>query len=233
MSWSSGKDSAAALFELLAGDEYEVVALLTSISEAYRRVSHHGVREALVEDQAAAIGLPLDKVYLPSHGDEPCSNAVYEGIMADVMAAYRAKGVVDVAFGDLFLEDLRAYRERNLSQAGMRGVFPLWRRDTTTLARELIAAGFKSVLSCVEGHVGRGFVGRPYDLALVDSLPAHVDPCGERGEFHTFAYDGPVFRRPVRMRVGEIVIRDGREYADLLLDDDALDPQPSMPPIKQ
>jgi diphthamide synthase (EF-2-diphthine--ammonia ligase) len=113
----------------------------------------------------------------------------------------------------------------------MRGVFPLWKRETATLGRELIAAGFKSVLTCVEGHVGRGFAGRPYDLALLASLPAHVDPCGERGEFHTFAYDGPVFRRPVRLRVGDIVIRDGREYADLLLEDDSADARPEMPPV--
>jgi len=216
MSWSGCKDSAVALHELLEADQYEVVGLLTSVSQEHRRISHHGVRELLLEQQAEAIGLPLDKVYLPSGGPQPCTNEVYEQVMGDVMAKYRAQGVETVAFGDLFLEDLRAYRERNLAKADMRGLFPLWKRDTTTLAREVIALGFKSYLSCVEGEVGPGFVGRPYDNALLASLPAGIDPCGEYGEFHTFVYDGPIFARPVPVTVGEIVIRDGRYYADLL-----------------
>ena len=136
--------------------------------------------------------------------------------MGDVMATYKARGVETVAFGDLFLEDLRAYRERNLAKADMRGIFPLWKRNTAQLALEVIALGFKSYLSCVEGKVGPGFVGRPYDQNLLAALPPGIDPCGEYGEFHTFVYDGPIFRRPVTVRVGDIVMRDGRHYADLL-----------------
>jgi uncharacterized protein (TIGR00290 family) len=216
MSWSGGKDSAMALLTLRSLGEYTVVALLTSVSEEYRRISHHGVRELLLEQQAEAIGIPLDKVYLPSIGGQPCSNDVYEQIMADVMAKYKSQGVETVAFGDLFLEDLRAYRERNLARAAMQGIFPLWKRDTTELAREVVARGFKCYLSCVEGKVGPGFAGRPYDDDLVTALPEGVDPCGEYGEFHTFVYDGPIFRSPVPVQVGDIVVRDGRYYADLI-----------------
>jgi uncharacterized protein (TIGR00290 family) len=216
MSWSGGKDSALALHELRMNDEFEVVALMTSVSEEYRRISHHGVREDLLERQAEAIGLPLEKVYLPSNNSTPCTNDVYEQIMAAVMAKFYARGVRTVGFGDLFLEDLRAWRETNLAKAGMRGAFPIWKRDTTKLASEIIAMGFKAYLSCVEGKVGPGFVGRPYDLDLLRDLPREVDPCGEYGEFHSFVYDGPIFTAPLDVRVGEIVIRDGRYYADLL-----------------
>jgi len=216
MSWSGGKDSAAALHALLCAGDHEIVALLTSVSEEYRRISHHGVREALLERQSEAIGIPLEKVYLPSNQGRPCANEVYEQIMADVMAKFYAQGVRTVAFGDLFLADLRAWREANLAKADMRGLFPLWKRDTTELAHEIIEMGFKAYLSCVEGAVGPGFVGRPYDAALLRDLPAGIDPCGEYGEFHSFVYDGPIFPKPVAVRVGEIVVRDGRYYADLL-----------------
>lgn len=216
MSWSGGKDSAVALHEILQDERFEVVALMTSVSEEYRRISHHGVREALLEAQADAIGLPLEKVYLPSGKDQPCSNEVYEQIMGTVMARFYAQGVRAVGFGDLFLEDLRAWREANLANSGMGGVFPLWKRDTREFAHQVIGAGYKAYLSCVEGKVGPGFVGRPYDEALLRDLPPGVDPCGEYGEFHTFVSDGPIFDRPVAVRVGEIVMRDGRYYADLL-----------------
>ena len=234
MSWSGGKDSAMALREVRRAGTYTVVALLTSVSEEYRRISHHGVREALLEEQADAIGIPLHKVYLPSSDGRPCTNETYEQIMGDVMAAYKAQGIETVAFGDLFLEDLRAYRERNLAKAEMRGLFPLWKRDTTELAREVIALGFKSYLSCVEGKVGPGFAGRPYDLDLLAALPPGTDPCGEYGEFHTFVYDGPIFRRPVTVSVGDIVMRDGRHYADLLPEPSARrtpSEAPAMPPV--
>ncbi len=216
MSWSGGKDSAVALHELLKSGQYHVVALMTSVSEEYRRISHHGVREELLERQAAAIGIPLEKVYLPSGNSHPCTNAVYEEIMGGMMKKFLAQGVETVGFGDLFLEDLRAWREKNLAQAGMRGVFPIWKRDTTALAEEVIAMGFKAYLSCVEGKVGPGFVGRSYDHALLGDLPAGIDPCGEYGEFHSFVYDGPIFKSPVAVRVGDVVVRDGRYYADLL-----------------
>ena len=234
MSWSGGKDSAMALRELGAAHEYEVIALLTSVSEEYRRISHHGVREALLDAQADAIGLPLHKVYLPSTDGRPCTNETYERIMEEAMAHYRIEGVNTVAFGDLFLEDLRAYRERNLAKADMRGLFPLWKRDTSRLAREVLALGFKAYLSCVEGKVGPGFAGRAYDGELLAALPPGVDPCGEYGEFHTYVHDGPIFRRPVRVTIGEIVTRDGRYYADLLPDElemQAAATRPAMPPV--
>jgi len=216
LSWSGGKDCAFALNELRKSDRYEVVALLTSISEEYRRVSHHGVREVLLDRQAEAVGVPLEKVYLPSGKNGACTDVVYEKIMGDVMAKFKGRGVETVAFGDLFLEDLRAWREANLARAGMRGLFPIWKRNTAQLARDMIAMGFKAVLSCVEGKVGEGFVGRQFDEELLRDLPPSIDPCGENGEFHTFVFDAPVFGRPVEVRVGDIVTRDGRFYADIL-----------------
>jgi len=218
MSWSGGKDSTMALDELLRSDEYEVVSLLTSVSEEFRRISHHGVREELLDEQAKALGLPLEKVFLPSGDSGGCTNDVYEAIMKKAMIAYRDRGVKTVAFGDLFLQDLREWREANLAKVGMRGIFPLWHRDTARLAREMIALGYKAYLSCVEGKVGRGFVGRGFDETFLADLPAGIDLCGENGEFHSFVYDGPIFKKPVRVRVGEIVGRDGRHYADLLLE---------------
>jgi uncharacterized protein (TIGR00290 family) len=216
MSWSGGKDSAVALHELLRVDDYEVASLMTSVSEEYRRISHHGVREGLLDEQARAIGIPLEKVYLPSGESGGCTNDVYEAIMEKVMIAYRTRGIQTVAFGDLFLQDLREWREANLAKAGMCGIFPIWKRNTTKFAHDVIAAGYKAYLSCVEGRVGPGFAGRVYDEKLLEELPSGIDPCGEYGEFHSFVYDGPIFRRPVQVSVGEIVVRDGRYYADLL-----------------
>jgi uncharacterized protein (TIGR00290 family) len=216
MSWSGGKDSAVALHELLKDGQYDIVALLTTVSEEFRRITHHGVREELLEEQANAIGIPLDKVYLPSGESGGCTNEVYEAIMQRAMTAYQVREVLTVAFGDLFLQDLREWREANLAKLGMSGLFPIWQRDTAELAREVIGSGYKAYLSCVEGRVGAGFVGRAYDAKLLDDLPSGVDPCGENGEFHSFVCDGPIFRKPVEVQVGEIVVRDGRYYADLL-----------------
>jgi uncharacterized protein (TIGR00290 family) len=235
MSWSGGKDSALALYELRRDPRFEVVALLTTVSEEFRRVSHHGVREELLEAQANAIGLPLTKVYLPSGKATPCTNEVYEEIMARAMDDFKARGVHTVGFGDLFLEDLRAWRENNLARTGMTGVFPIWKRDTRLLARQVIAMGFRAILSCVEGKVGMGFAGRAYDDRLLEDLPAEIDPCGEYGEFHSFVYDGPGFRRPVALQIGETVTRDGRFYTDLLLAESARVPGScdpgSFPPV--
>lgn len=216
LSWSGGKDSAMALHELLRAGEYEVTGLLTTVSAEFHRISHHGVREALLDEQARAIGIPLEKVYLPSGNSGGCTNEVYEAIMDRVMTAYRARGVRTVAFGDLFLQDLREWRETNLAKAGMRGIFPVWKRDTTQFARQTIGLGFKAYLSCVEGRVGPGFAGRLYDEALLRELRSEIDPCGENGEFHSFVCDGPIFKRRISVRVGEIVVRDERYYADLL-----------------
>lgn len=234
MSWSGGKDSALALETLQHDPRYEVVALMTSVSEEFRRVSHHGVREALLEQQADAIGLPLVKIMLPSGQATPCTNDIYEGIMARVMDDFKSQGVLTVGFGDLFLEDLRAYREKNLAKAGMTGVFPIWKNETHALARRIIAMGFRAILTCAEGKVGPGFVGREYNESLLADLPAGVDPCGEFGEFHTYVYDGPCFQRPVAVEVGETVVRDGRYYADLLPAGSALARSASevvMPPV--
>jgi uncharacterized protein (TIGR00290 family) len=216
LSWSGGKDSSMALHALLRDERYEVVGLLTSVAAEYKRISHHGVREELLELQADAIGLPLDRLYLPSSSGLPCANERYEELMRDALQKYCDKGVMLVAHGDIFLEDLRAYRERNLAKLEMRGVFPLWKRDTTELIREFINLGFKAHLSCVEGKLGESFAGRAIDASLIDDLPEGIDPCGEYGEFHSFVYDGPIFRRPVDIVVGEVVCRDTRYYADLL-----------------
>jgi diphthamide synthase (EF-2-diphthine--ammonia ligase) len=174
------------------------------------------VRESLLDEQAKAIGIPLRKVYLPSGPSGGCTNDVYEAIMKEVMLPYRRDGVRTVAFGDLFLQDLRAWREANLAKIDMCGIFPVWNRNTTEFARDVIALGYKARLSCAEHRVGASFVGREYDEELLRKLPPDVDPCGENGEFHSFIYDGPIFQRPVCVRVGEIVIRDGRHYADLI-----------------
>jgi uncharacterized protein (TIGR00290 family) len=215
MSWSGGKDSAMALHELLRDGEHEVVALLTSVSDEFRRISHHGVRESLLDEQAEAIGFSLRKVYLPSGENGGCTNDAYEAIMAKEMAACRDEGIFTIAFGDLFLEDLRGWREANLARSGMRGIFPIWKRESAKLARAVIALEFKACLSSVEERVGAGFAGRQYDATLLRDLPADVDPCGENGEFHSFVFDGPIFRAPVSVEVGEIVLRDRMYYADL------------------
>lgn len=216
ISWSGGKDSVMALHELLDSDEYEPVSLLTTVSEKYGRISHHGVRESLLDEQAKAINVPLRKVYLPSDNGGGCTNNVYEAIMKEVMLAYRRAGLRCVAFGDLFLEDLRCWREANLARAGMRGIFPLWNRDSKKFAHQVIALGYKAILSCTECRIGAAFVGREYDQDLLRDLPPGIDPCGENGEFHSFVYDGPIFKRPIPVRVGAIVQRDSRHYAELI-----------------
>lgn len=215
-SWSGGKDSAMALHVLLGDDRYEVVGLLTSVAAEYKRISHHGVREELLDAQAESIGLPLDKLYLPSDSSVPCTSERYEALMRYTLEPYCDAGVMLVGHGDLFLEDLRAYREKNLARLGMRGVFPLWKCDTTELIQTFLRMGFKAYLSCVEGKLGAAFAGRAIDANFVADLPDGIDPSGEYGEFHTFVYDGPIFRKPIDVAVGEVVCRDTRYYADLL-----------------
>jgi uncharacterized protein (TIGR00290 family) len=217
LSWSGGKDSAMALQELLADDRYEVVGLLTSVAAEYKRISHHGVREELLDLQAESIGLPLDKLYLPaSDAGLPCTNEHYEALMRATLQPYCDAGVMLVAHGDLFLEDLRAHREKNLARLGMRGLFPLWKRDTAQLIQTFVESGFNAYLSCVEGKLGEPFAGRAIDANFIADLPDGIDPCGEYGEFHSFVYDGPIFRTPIDVVVGEVVCRDTRFYADLL-----------------
>ncbi|MFW6061072.1 MAG: diphthine--ammonia ligase, partial [Phycisphaeraceae bacterium] len=217
LSWSGGKDSALALHALRQGGAYEVVALLTTVSEEYQRISHHGVRVALLEQQAEAIGVPLHKLMLPSGDAGPCTNEQYEGVMKEAMLGYLERGITHVAFGDLFLEDLRRYREDRLAQVGMKAVFPLWKRDTAALGREFIDAGFEAYLSCIDGRrLDETFVGRRYDRALLRDLPEEVDPCGENGEFHSFVCDGPIFRQRVPVTVSQRVKRDERYFVEML-----------------
>jgi uncharacterized protein (TIGR00290 family) len=221
-SWSGGKDSALALYEVLQSGCYEVVALMTTVAGAFKRISHHGVREELLDRQAEALGLPLDKVFLPASTGLPCTNEMYEELMGGVLAKYREQGVLTVAHGDIFLQDLREYRERNLAKAGMTGLFPIWQRDVRELVETFVDLGFHAYLCCVEGaKLDRSFAGRPLDRTLLHDFPANVCPCGENGEYHSFVYDGPIFQRPVAVRVREIVCRDNRYYADLVsgLDD--------------
>jgi uncharacterized protein (TIGR00290 family) len=215
LSWSSGKDSAWALHLLRQRGEVEVVGLVTTFNEAFGRVAMHGVRAALVQAQADAVGIPLWPVPLPW----PCSNDEYEARMRAVVEEARAAGVTAFAFGDLFLEDIRAYRERQLAGTGLAPLFPLWgtHADTPPLARAMIAAGVRATLVCVDPrHLSPAFAGREFGPDLLADLPPTVDPCGERGEFHTFCHAGPMFGRPVPVRSGETVERDGFYFADLL-----------------
>lgn len=212
LSWSSGKDSAYALHVARAAGEVEVVGLLTTLTDTYGRVSMHGVREELLDRQAAASGLPCTKLRLPT----PCTNEIYEAAMTRVLEDLGAQGITHMVFGDLFLEDLRAYRESRLREIGFTAHFPLWKRDTTALAHEMIASGLRATITCVDPrHLDASFAGRAFDHALLASLPA-VDPCGENGEFHTFASAGPMFRAEIPISVGPTVVRDGFAFADLL-----------------
>jgi uncharacterized protein (TIGR00290 family) len=213
-SWSSGKDSGFALHELQRAGNAEVIALLTTITEGYQRISMHGIRAALLEQQAESMGLLLQRVYIPMDA----SSEKYEAAMKEALLGYKEKGVVSVVFGDLFLEDVKRYREKRLAEVGLKAVFPLWKRDTKVLSREFLRLGFKAVITCVDSHALDGqFAGRLYDETFLADLPAHVDPCGENGEFHSFVYDGPIFRRPVRFTKGDIVMRNARfNFCELL-----------------
>ncbi len=213
LAWSSGKDSAWSLHVLRVQAEVEVVGLLTTINEAFDRVAMHAVRTELLRAQADAADLPLWPVLIPW----PCSNAEYEAAMNAAMARAQADGIRHVAFGDLFLEDVRRYREERLAPTGIAPLFPIWGTPTDALAQRMVAGGLRARLTCVDPKsLDARFAGREFDAALLAELPASVDPCGERGEFHTFTYDGPMFRRPVPIRAGEVVTRDGFVFADLL-----------------
>ncbi|HEV2990677.1 MAG TPA: ATP-binding protein [Candidatus Angelobacter sp.] len=212
LSWSSGKDSAWALHVLRQQAGLEIAGLITTINSAFDRVAMHSTRRSLVEMQAAAAGLPLVPVPLPW----PCSNADYECAMKAVCDQAVADGVSAIAFGDLFLADIRAYRERQLANTGLEPLFPLWQIPTDELAREMISSGLKARLVCVDPKkLHSGFAGREFDEQLLRDLPGGVDPCGENGEFHTFAYAGPMFSHPIRITAGERVQRDGFWFADL------------------
>ena len=219
LAWSGGKDSAMALYELRKDLTVAVTALLTTITKDYDRISMHGVRTELLERQAESLGLPLVKVFI-SVG---CTNEEYGAGMRAALEPQAARGVAAVAFGDLFLQDVREYRENALAQVGMQGLFPLWKRDTAELARTFIDLGFRAVVTCADSQAGvAGFSGRDYDSSLLADLPLTVDPCFENGECHTFVWDGPIFSKPVDVRMGDIVLRDERfVFCDLL---------PAVPP---
>lgn len=214
VAWSSGKDSAYALWESRRSGELDIVGLLTTVTETFQRVSMHGVRESLLAAQAAACGLPLWKVPIPF----PCPNRVYEERMAAAAASLRAAGVSHVVFGDLFLEDVRSYREAQMRAARMTPTFPLWGRDTRVLAKEMIQSGLRARLVALDPRrIAPTFAGRWFDHDLLNDLPEDVDPCGENGEFHTFATAGPMFGHPLDPKIGETVERDGFVFTDLLL----------------
>jgi len=214
LSWSGGKDSVLALHELRKRGEYEAAALLTTYNSDYGRVFMHGVRIGLIREQADSLGLPLIEVGL---GKDHTSSD-YEAAMAAILEEKKAKGFSAVAFGDIFLEDLRAYRTDRLARAGMEAVFPLWKRDTKELAAAFIGLGYKAVVTCVDGYELDGeLAGSEYDRGFIAKLPPGTDPCGENGEFHTFTYDGPAFKRMIRFDKGEKVSKDGRfHFCDLV-----------------
>ncbi|EFK36546.1 MJ0570-related uncharacterized domain [Chryseobacterium gleum] len=200
--WSSGKDSALALYKILQEDQYEICTLLTSINQEFQRISMHGVPISLLEKQAESLGISLIKMELPK---EP-SMEEYQQIMSKTMAEIHAQGITHSVFGDIFLEDLRKYREDQLHAVGMKAVFPLWKKDTSNLIHEFLALGFKTIVTCVNGsYLDQSFAGRIIDEKFIDDLPENVDPCGENGEFHTFTFDGPIFKKPIRFKIGETV----------------------------
>jgi uncharacterized protein (TIGR00290 family) len=213
LSWSGGKDSAWALHVLRQQGEYEVVGLLTTINERFRRVAIHGYREVLLDEQAEAAGLPVWKVDLPF----PCTNLEYEARMTVVVERAKREGLYGFAFGDLHLEEIREYRLQKLKGTGLEAIFPVWGMPTDELANEMVAGGLRAYLTCIDPKkLERSFAGRMFDANLLRDLPAGVDRCGERGEFHSFACAGPMFSRSIQVIVGEVVERDGFVYADLL-----------------
>jgi uncharacterized protein (TIGR00290 family) len=213
LSWSGGKDSALALRALCAAPGPDVGALITTVTGDYERISMHGVRRELLVAQGHATGLPLIEVEIPAG----CSNELYEQRMGQALAQSPLRDARTIAFGDLFLSDIRAYREQRLGLIGKTAVFPLWKRDTRRLAEEFIADGFQALLVCVDpARLDPSFAGRAFDRELLDDLPRDVDPCGENGEFHTFVHSGPIFSRPISCTSGEIVERDGFVFCDVL-----------------
>jgi uncharacterized protein (TIGR00290 family) len=213
VSWSSGKDSAFALHTARREGLADIVGVLTTVNEVYDRVAMHGVRSALLDRQIAALGLPAIKVPLPS----PCSNEIYEARMAEACAQIKAQGVDHIVFGDLFLADIRAYREEKLAAVAMTPLFPLWKRDTATLARDMIASGLVTHIACLDPKkLDRRFAGRRFDETLLGELPETVDPCGENGEFHTAVSGGPMFAASIAVTVGETVEREGFVFTDII-----------------
>jgi len=209
MLWSGGKDSSMAYYEAQKSSGLEISSLLTTVTEGYDRISMHGVRRTLLEEQAESIGIPVEKVFIT----QKATDEEYEAKMRDKFLVYEKQGITSAVIGDIFLEDLRKYREEKLSEANMSAIFPIWKRDTTELARTFIDLGFKAIITCIDSQkLDKKFVGRDFDRAFLSELPSDIDPCGENGEFHSFVYDGPIFRQPIACQKGDIVLRDNRFY---------------------
>jgi uncharacterized protein (TIGR00290 family) len=218
--WSSGKDSALALYKILQDPEFEISCLLTSVNQQYQRVSMHGVRIELLEQQAKSIGLPLEIMQIP----EMPTMEVYENVMRNTLDKLKSQGVTHSVFGDIFLEDLRKYREDKLAEIGFEGVFPLWKTPTKDLIQEFIDLGFKTIVVCVnERNLDKSFVGRIIDQDFINDLPEDVDVCGENGEFHTFTFDGPIFSKPIDFEIGEVVYRKYEKPKEEDISDNACD----------
>jgi len=213
LSWSGGKDSAMSLYELRRNKQYEIVGLLTTVTQDYDRISMHGVRRILLEQQAESVGVPLRKILIP----KACTNEIYERLLTEEMERLKQEGIFKFAFGDIFLQDLKDYREQNLAKVGMQGVFPVWKRNSRELVESFINLCFKSIITtCDPRVIGEEFCGRVIDERFLSELPASVDPAGENGEFHSFTFDGPIFKQPVSFTIGEKVLRDGFWFCDLV-----------------
>ena len=209
VSWSGGKDCALALHELLRTGDFEILALLTTITKDYKRVSMHGVRTALIDLQGKALGLPVEKVHLTNSS----SNEEYEERLTKTLTRYKGEGVRSVVFGDLFLDEVRKYREKNLTRIAMEAVFPLWGRDTNVIAQQFVNSTFKAVITCVDSRaLDKTFIGRSIDKQFLSALPTSVDCCGENGEYHSFVYDGPIFNQRISHKTGQVILRDNRFY---------------------
>lgn len=212
-SWSGGKDSSMALYYLLRESTYRISSLMTNLTEGYDRISMHGVRVELLEMQAEALGFSLYKIYT----SQKSSNEEYEQAMGETFLHFQGKGITTVAYGDIFLEDLKLYREKLLEKSGFSGIYPIWKRPTSSLARKFIESGFKAVVICVKSELlDKSFAGRPYNEEFLRDLPDNVDPCGENGEFHSFVFEGPIFRKPLAVKTGKVVTRGPFHYCDLL-----------------
>jgi uncharacterized protein (TIGR00290 family) len=211
--WSGGKDSALALYEIINSRQYNILTLLTTVTEDYDRISMHGVRRVLLEQQAMSLNLPLEIVYIP----KDCTNEEYQNRMVQILEKYQRQGTSSVVFGDIFLEDVRKYREENLAKMDMKGIFPLWKKDSHRLTRKFIDSGFKAIVTCVDAKVLDGsFAGRIIDDDFIKDLPENIDPNGENGEFHSFVFDGPIFKEKIPFSLGEVVQRDSLYFVDLL-----------------
>ena len=208
-SWSTGKDSALAFYQMQKSKNYRISALLTTVTKGYGRISMHGVREELLTKQADSLGVKLYKVFISKNK----SGQEYEEKMRDALLELKSKGIGFVGFGDIYLEDLKKYRQDRLSEVGMKAIFPLWKKNTAQLANRVIDSGFKAIVTCVDSkYLGREFAGRNFDKKFLANLPKEVDPCGENGEFHSFVYDGPIFKKPILYKKGEVILREKRFY---------------------